>query len=86
MISNNLEVTSISFALVVAERTIHKFTSLFLINSFMAWKRPVSNEKLFVTIIYANYMKFDFLWFDRSKLRKVQMQDLNGRTFRQKNR
>ena len=49
----------------------------------MAWKRPVSNEKLFVTI-YANYMKFDFLWFDRSTLRKVQMQDLNGRTFRQK--
>ena len=50
----------------------------------MAWKRPVSNEKLFVTIIYANYMKFDFLWFDRSTLRKVQMQDLNGRTFRKK--
>ena len=47
----------------------------------MAWKRPVSNEELFVTIIHANYMKFDFLWFDRSKLRKVQMQDLNGRTY-----
>ena len=51
----------------------------------MVWKRPVSSADLFVTIIHANCMKFDLLWFDRSKLRKVrllfQLPNLNGRTY-----
>ena len=44
----------------IAHWTIHKFTSLF--NSFI----HLEKASFIVTIMHASYMKFDFLWFDRS--------------------